>query len=273
MGKDLIEKMLGQLPKMKWPHGKQATELGRKSYDTALDRVDMYTGDPKVLGEALRILQTGDSLPFAYAGIAYTLIAASREKDGSYAEEGLEAALDWLEQAQEAAIDIVDINMIEALVYIYNGRYEDARLVLDYLHEQDPNNYYVHVGELIFWQAHNEVEEAAHWFEKAGLSAREVPQRLRLLSRMGEFYMQQEVYDKALQVYKEALHFNKEKPELWHSLAVIYWRMEDYEESARANKQSLKFGNLPAAQKLAEALKEKQGGSGILGRFKWGLGS
>jgi tetratricopeptide (TPR) repeat protein len=270
MGKTLVDKLVPQLQKMRWPQTPALTELGRKTYDAGLDKIDMYRDDPKVLVEALRILQTGDSLPYAYAGVAYALIAASQEKDGTYANEGLEAAMEWLEMAQEAAMDEVDINMIEALVYIYSDRFEDARLVLNYLHDRNPNDYYIHVAEIIFWQAQDDIEQATHWYEKASLSAREVPQRLRLLTRMGEFYLKEKDYDKALQMFKEALHFNREKPELWHSLSIIYWHQEDYEEASRANRQALKLGDLPAAQKMAEALKEKVGGSGLLSRFRRG---
>ena len=270
MSKAILAKLIPQLQKMRWPQNPILTELGRKTYDACLDKVDMYRDDPKVLVEALRILQTGDSMPYAYAGIAYTLVAASQDQNGAYLERGLEAAMEWLEMAQESAPDEVDINMIEALVYIYNGRFEDARLVLNYLHDHDPNDYYVHVAEIIFWQAQDDVEQATHWYEKASLSAREVPQRLRLLTRMGEFYTKEGNHNKALQMYKEALHFNKEKPELWHSISVIHWQLEDYDEASRANKQALKFGNLPAAQRMAEALKQKQGGSGILSRFRRG---
>jgi hypothetical protein len=46
--------------------------------------------------------------------------------------------------------------------------------------------------------------------------------------------------------------------------------MEDFDEAARANKQALRFGDLPAAQRMADALKEKQGSSGILSRFRRG---
>ena len=173
----------------------------------------------------------------------------------------------WLRRPRP---DEVDINMIEALVYIYNGRLDDARLVLNYLHDRDPNDYYVHVAEIIFWQMQDDVEQATHWYEKASLSAREVPQRLRLLSRMGEFYLKEQNYNKALQMYKEALHFNKEKPELWHSISVIYWQLDDFDEAGRANKQALRYGNLPAAERMAEALKQKQGTSGLLSRFRRG---
>ena len=122
MGRVLLEKLLPALVKMDWPVKLEATELGRKAYEIGLDKADEYQHDAKVLAAALRTFQTGDSRPYAFAGVAYVLVKASREKDGSYAEPGLSSALDWLEKAQEMAPDITDVNMIEAFIYVYSGR-------------------------------------------------------------------------------------------------------------------------------------------------------
>ena len=80
------------------------------------------------------------------------LVAASREKDGSYAAGGLKASLKWLEKAQEFAPDLFEINMIEAFIYIYSGRLDDARIVLDYLEELDPSDYYILTAEAAYWR-------------------------------------------------------------------------------------------------------------------------
>ena len=103
MSKALLAKLIPQLQKMRWPQNEALTVLGRKTYDAALDKVDMYHDEPKVLVEALRILQTGDSLPYAYAGCGLYFGGSLKNKDGSYVDEGLDAAMDWLEMAQEAA--------------------------------------------------------------------------------------------------------------------------------------------------------------------------
>lgn len=268
MGKQLVEKMIPSLNKMQWPASTELTPQGRQAYEVGRDKVDSYRlGEPKTLAAALRIFQSGNSQPFAYAGVAYTLVAAARERDSSYAQVGLDAAMEWLEKAQESAPDVVDINVIEGLVYIYSGRLDDARLILDYLQQQDPASYYLQVAELAYWQAQGNVQRAEEWFQQASQAAVTTPQRLRLISKMADFYMQQKLLDKALQMYKEAIHFDKENAWLWHNVSLIYWQQENYEEADRYNKQALKLANLPAARKMEAALKKKLSGSGILGRF------
>lgn len=270
MGKQLIEKMLPSLNKMDLPKDPTATELGRKAYDEGLDKVDSYNGDPKILASALKVFSSGNSRPFACAGIAYTLIAASQEADGSYAPEGLEAAMAWLEKAQEGDPDNVQINMIEALVYIYGGELENARLVLDYLHEQDSMNYYLYVAEIAYWQKLEKLEETLEWLERAKESAVTVPQRLRLMAKMGDFYMKLKMMDKALDAYKNALKFDKQNAQMYHNIAIIYWKQENIDEAARFNQQTLKLADFPEARQLETQIKKKKSGSGVLGLFRRG---
>jgi hypothetical protein len=126
MGQKLVEKMLPALDKMQWPETTAATELGRQAYEVGLDKADQYVNDPKDLASALRTFQTGKSRPYAFAGAAYTLVKASREQNGSYTPAGLAEALTWLEKAQELDPDILEINVVEALIYIYSDRYACA---------------------------------------------------------------------------------------------------------------------------------------------------
>ncbi|MCA9933238.1 MAG: hypothetical protein H6662_07445 [Ardenticatenaceae bacterium] len=267
MGKQLLAKLLPSLEKAKWPQNEQATDLGRRTYEIALDNVNTFKDDPKVLAAALRTLQTGDSRPFACAGVAYTLIAASREADGRYATEGLDAAMSWLEKAQETEPDIVDINMVEAFAYIYDGRLDDARLVLDYLQDHDPHSYYLQTAELAYWTACDDLEQIEHWFERAAEEARTVPQRLRLLSHMADAYMKFDRLDDALAKYKEASHFDAENHWLYHHISEIYWQQENYDEASHYNKKALKAQDFPEGRQMEAALKEKSGGTGVLGRL------
>ncbi|MCI0394681.1 MAG: hypothetical protein L0332_00205 [Chloroflexi bacterium] len=267
MGKELVEKMLPSLEKTPWPQGTSASALGKQTYDVGLEKLADYTGDPKVLAAALRTFQTGDSRPYALAGVAYTLVLASREEDGSYAQEGLDAAMQWLEQAQELAPDVVNINTIEAFVYIYSGRHEDARLVLDYLYEQDPACYFLATAEIAFWQSQGMIEETVEQYEKAVAAADTVPRKLRLRSRLGDFYLEAGQYDRALQVYKEAVHFAQDDARLWHHMSLAFFHQEDYKEAARCNKRSLELQDSLEARQLQVALKEKMGSGGLAGRL------
>jgi tetratricopeptide (TPR) repeat protein len=267
MGKELVKKILPVLDKMKWPQAAEFTEKARRAYEIGLDEVDSYKGDPKTLAAALRTFQTADSRPFAFAGVAYTLLAAAREGDGAYDQESLDTAMVWLERAQELMPNEVDINMIEALIYVYSGRFDDARLILDYLQEEELNSYYLQTAEIAYWWSQRDIEETAHWVEQAIAMARTVPQRLRLRARLADYYMELGMTEEALTLYKEAIHFDPDNAELNHKISLIYWNQENYEEAERYNKKALQLANLPEARELANALNRRQGGTGVLKRL------
>jgi tetratricopeptide (TPR) repeat protein len=201
--------------------------------------------------------------------VAYTLIAASRESDGSYAPDGLESAMAWLEKAQETEPDILLINMIEALIYIYSGRFDDARIILNYLHQQDSDNYHLHLAEMAFEQEQGHIEKAGLWYEQAVESALNVPQRLRLQARMGDFYLKHDVLDKALVMFKEAAHFDKENYALWHKISLAFFRQGNLEEAQQYNRRTLRLKNDYApARQLEEAIKKQlEPDGGRLGRL------
>lgn len=257
MGQKLIKKLLPSLQKMPLPTTTEATAQGLQAYQIGLDTVDSYKGDPKTLLDALGTFRSGGSRPFACAGIAYTLIAAAQEKDGTYAPAGLKTAMEWVEKAQESEPDILLINMIEAFIYICYGRFDDARLVLNYLGQQDADNYYLHLAELTYWQRQSEAEQATFWYGRAVNSALNVPQRLRLQSRMGDFYLKQNILGKALVMFKEAAHFDKNNHVLWHKISVAFYRQGNYEEAKRYNQRVLKMNDFPPARQLEAAIKKQ----------------
>lgn len=273
MGETLVNKIIPQLNRMKWPDAPQTTEAGIRTYQEGLDRVDMYRNDPKDLAAALKIFQSADSQPLAYGGIAYTLLAASKEADGTYAQNGVQQAMAWLEKAQESAPDSVDINFIESLVYVYSQQYDNARLVLDYLHGQVYDHYYLFLCEVAYWEQNGDLDAMSEWCEKASQTADTVPQRLRLIDRLADAYMKAGDADTALAKYKEALQFTKEDPSLYHKISVIYWQQENLEEASRYNKMTLKVDKkYTPAIKMYKAIKakeeeEKSGAGGFLGRL------
>lgn len=267
MGRELIEKMLPALEKMDWPTTAQATGLGRKSFDVGIEQLTSYQGDPNDLMKALLTFKSGDSQPFCFAGVAFTLILASQESDGSYDEHGLEQAMLWLEKAQASEPEIIAINVIEALIYINIGRLDDARIVLDYLSQLDPHDYYVHLAEISYWQQVGEAEQVIDWFTRSMDAAKTIPQRLRLRTQLGDYYAELSRFNEAVTYYKEAVHLNKQSPVVWHKLAVTYWRMEEFEECERCNQMTLRLGDFSAARKLEAAIKQQKSESGARSRL------
>lgn len=278
MGRTLISQLLPTLEKLDWSGVHEATPAGALVFRTTLDQVDGYRGDPKDLGVALRTIRTTDSLPYMYAGVAYILLAASgpRNRAGGagalqpdgYDKTGLYAALAWLEKAQESAPDEVGINVIEVLIYIYSGRYDDARLVLDYLQGERPDNYYLLRAEMTYWQAVGDHEQALGWSQRALEEAETVPQRLRLKSSVAAIHRAAGDTAQALQTYKEALHFDDNNAWLCHEISLLHHEQGDLEEAARFNERALKIKpDLPEARQLREQLAEQQDSSNFLGRL------
>lgn len=267
MGQTLVEQLLPTLDKLEWPESPDATPLGRQAYQVGLDKADEYKGDPKTLVSAIRIFRTGESRPYAFAGTAYTLLKAAREKDGSYAQNGLDAALVWLERAQEMVPDDIEINMNEAYIYIYGGRFDDARVILDYLEGIDPGDFYVIMAEVAYWQQQGFEDETVAWYKKAIGVADTVPRKMRLRHSLGDCYLDFGRYDEALEIYQEALHFNKKNPWLWHKMSLAYWQQEYYHEAQRCNQQALALEDFPEAREMKEALKQKLGTGGLTGRL------
>lgn len=265
MGKQLLAKLLPSLEKASWPQNPRATDMGLRTYEISLDNVNTYKDDPKVLASALRTLLTSDSRPYTFAGVAYTLIAASREADGSYDPEGLAAAVSWLEKAQETEPDIVDINVVEAYAYIYGGRLDDARMVLDYLQEQDPYSYYLQTAEFTYWLVEgSDIEQIQHWFAQASQGARNLPQRLRLVSQMAEAYVSFGMWDEALAKFKEAIHFDPENHWLYHRASDVCFQTGNYEEAAHYNQRALRIRDFPEGRQMETLIKGSVGGTGML---------
>jgi tetratricopeptide (TPR) repeat protein len=273
MAQQVVAQLNGTLPQMTWPGEGRATPVGRQTYLEGIRRADTYIdqSDPHPLAEALRIFRSGDSAPYAMAGAAYVLIAASRSADGAHDPAGLQAALSWLEKAQADEPDLLDINVLEGFIYIYEGRFDDARLVLDYLTERDPYHFMLTWAEVAYWEEQGDAARAEQWYEQALAAAPEHRDRLRLQNRLADLYARTEQHEKAIAAYRQGLAAQQQDAHLWHKLSLVYWKLADYAEARRCNERSLVNGNLPAAQEMATALQaqaeDAKGRSGLLGRL------
>lgn len=275
MGQALVSQLVPTLQKLSWSGEPDVTPAGALVYRAMIDQVDGYRGDPRVLGMALRTIRTADSLPYMYAGVAYILLAAAGPDEGiqvatttAYDATGLEQALAWLERAQETAPDEVEINAIEALVYIHGERLEDGRLVLDYLQNQSPDNYFLMRTEMTYWQHMGDPSQALDWNARAFQEAETVPQRLRLKSVAAALHQQAGDPASALQAYTEALYFDENNAWLCHQISLLHQELDAIEDAVRYNEKALKLQpNFPEAQRLKESLADQQRSPGFLGRL------
>ncbi len=266
MDKNLVAQLVATLAKTDWPAEEKTTDRGWEAYKVGLEKVDSFRHDPKPLGSALHTFQTGGSRPYALAGAAYALLAAARQGDGSYDAAGLEQAMAWLENAQATVPDNPNINFIEALIYVRNGRFNDARLVLDYLLEQAPKNIYILRTESEFWYAQGEIDQAIPWLERSMEEAQTVPERMRLRHQMADYHYEAKQFESALPIYREISRLDTQNHSLWHKISLCHWHLEDFEAAHEANKRALAIKDFAAGRKMEEALKQKLG-TGMLGRW------
>jgi tetratricopeptide (TPR) repeat protein len=266
----LIAKLLPYLDKTAWPEDPTASELGRRAYEVGLDKADEFRDDPLALAAALSTFQSGQSRPYALAGVAYVLVRAS-VADPAGGQEALEAALAWLERAQELTPDLAEINFIEALIYLQSGRPDDARTVLDYLAESAPPGFHLCAAEAAYWQAQGDLDRAVAWYHKGSGTADSVPRRLRLRVRLADCYLEYREYEKAAELYREAVHFSRDDARLWHALSLAYFGLERYVESSECNRKALELLEFAEARELQLKLREKLGSNplrALTGRLK-----
>lgn len=267
MGEELVRRMNAGLNKLSWDGQPHKTPLGVQTYQMALDIINEFSGDVKIFDHALKRIRAGDSRPYRLAGVAYMLATAAREKDGSYAQAGLDEAMGWLERAQADEPDMPDINFIEARIYLYGNQLENARLVQDYLLEQAPYSYQVLVGEALLWQAQGDLAKMEMWFKKGAKYADNVPKKVGLHERIGDAYFAVGDYDRALAAYKESLHFSRETGRLWHKLSQVFWQKDDIEGCKNSNDRAIEFGVGAPALEIQQMIKRKLGTTGMLRRF------
>ena len=267
MGFELVQRLDAGFKKLEWKGEIHATPLGEQIYEMGLDIVDDYVEDIQKLNKALKTFRSGDSLPFALAGIAYLLLAASQEADGHYEEASLAIVLDWLEQAQVHEPDRPEINFIEARIYIFGGELDNARIVLDYLIEQSPYYYYLNVTEALYWQAVGDIDKMVSWYGAAGKFADNVPKQVRLHEKIGDAYFEEKRFEEALESYRQALHFSAESGRLWHKVSVIHWELDEIEACKKANARALEYGYGAEAEEMRNLLRRQLGTTAFLRRM------
>ncbi len=270
MGKELVAKILPVLDKIIWPQSEAMTQFGLQTYEMGMDWVDQYEEDARAIQTAINTFKSSDSRPYALAGISYLLTSLSREKKGQYDADGLAEAMKWLSAAQNIEPDRPQINFIEAQIYVFQNELDNARVVLDYLHEQAPYIYRLNITEALWQEKSGDFDGMEHYYLEAERTANTVPQKVRIQTILGDSFLKIDQYEKALAHYKQAIYFNREEPRLWHKKSLIYWRLNKLEDCKRCNEIVIRLSpKNKSALRLQEELNKKLGGStGLFGRVR-----
>jgi tetratricopeptide (TPR) repeat protein len=239
----------------------------RRAYEAGLDVINMYRGDPSVFVEGLRRFQASRSCSYAQAGVAYTLAVASFAGSQTPDRRGLQNAMQWLERSQNYEPDRSEINFIEAVIYLNGKQFDKARMVLDYLTNQDPQNYYLIITEMEYWDQRGDEQKYFQWADKGLEAANQKGRQIFVMNSLAGFYLSKGDFEKSINVYLNLAELDPDDPWLWHNLSVMYVELEMFKEANQCNKQALSIMDFGAAREIEQVIKKNRSGiSRLFGR-------
>lgn len=243
-----------------WSTDITLSSAARAAYETGLDLVNGYTGETSVLTNAFKSFMATGSRPYALAGAAFILYAAAFQpsRDG-YDSEALGLALGWLEQAQAQQPDAVEINVVEAFLYLADRKLSDARLVLDHLHSRELSNFYVCQAETWYWDVKGNFKEVERWAAEGLKSAHNRARQGRMLVNLAQGYMRHDQYAQAAEAYRRLVLVEPDNFWAWQNLSVMYFNLKQYKEAADSNRRALKLNDWPAARAMEKEIGKKLG--------------
>ncbi len=258
MSASLSEELHQFISQMDWPQETTLTAESQITYERGMDMLNMYRGHPQVLVDALKVLQGCGSQAYAAAGCAYALILAAYESGDDYSAEGLALARPWLLTAQRLAPNRMEIDCIEADLYLQMRQTQLARSTLDRLkNTPGPQHFYLCLSEMYYWYTLKNREQYQHWYDLALLQATNKARQICLFGRAAGFFLAVEDWKKVIEIYRSLSALDPEDPWLWHNLSLAYYHLERYDKAQQANQLALKIMDFPAAREMQEFLKKK----------------
>ncbi len=253
----LISDLIKFIDKMSLPASHRNDANIRRLYEHGLDIINSYRGHPDALLQGLMVFQSTGSVAYAYAGIAYTLVIAASDND-SYDQHGMQTGMDWLEKAQEWEPSSIEINFIEAVIYINSHQYQNARLVLDHLGLQGSNNYYLALTETQYYEKRLSKNQYFHWLEKANKAANTRARKAFVVNSVAYYYLQEKDFQQSIKHYHQVTKLDPGDAWAWHNMSWMFVRMEKYEDARLCNQKALSIMDFGAARQIESQLKQKK---------------
>jgi tetratricopeptide (TPR) repeat protein len=262
----VVDRLIEVVNQNQWPNAHRMVDRSRKAYEYGLDQVNRYHGDPAIFFKALQTFADTKSCVYAYAGIAFALaMATAVTGDGVY-DIGFEEALKWLEKAQEWEPNLVEINFIEAVVYLNWGQLENGRLILDHLAQDNPKNYYLCLTEMNYWSQQKDHDNYFNWLRTASKSADNPLRQAYTLNALANLYLNQGQYEKSIEIFADVVKFTPDDAWAWHNMSFMFLNLKKVKEAAMCNQRALEIMDFPAARDIQEKIKQNKGGLGRLFR-------
>ena len=264
---------------MEWSDDQNISMEARLAYDAGIDLIDGYRGDPKVILEALDQFQAAQSRPYAYAGWAYALMAASYIGGGrKYDMDGLREAQGWLHEANKLVTGRPEIQFVQLLIQLSLEQYDaylETSKELDVAGNEA--NFHIQFAYLDYCLQTQSLKKAEAQFSKTLLLTQTENQKQKTYIRMTHHFLyavamfkvlgdtlktssksQMRHYAKKGDYYFQLMSENaQDDPWFWHNYSLLHYNLGNYWKAAKFNKKALSLMPFGAAQKIQTELKKK----------------
>lgn len=255
----LVKEWRNIFTRMEYTSATGITPEQTAQYEKAIDILSGYSGLPETLVETFKAFLDTKTRAYVLAGAAQVMATAAYLYSDNYDPEGIQEALRLLEQAQAVDSTRQEINLVEAQIYINAQRLNDARAVLDHLHDGNAElTYQFCRTELWFWDIAHNPKQVQRWYKLAMEQAQSENQQFFLLRRIGSFYLDMNQYEECIEVYQKLLAINPAHAWTWHNMSIALYELERYTEAADANRRALKIMKFGAAQGMKQAIDKKR---------------
>ena len=260
MSDEQFRYILQMAHQIEWPSNREILPGSRDIYERGLDLLNTYRGYPEVLVEALRVFHSTNVLPYALAGLSATLSLSSYISDNNFEAMGLQEALRWLKLAQSMTPDHLEINCLEASIFIQARQLDKARQVLDTL-GKDPQSskyFFFCTGEFFYWSRLGNLLKVQSWRDKAQAAARNSMQEYFVRHMFADFYLTNNLYLDYIKAAQELTRISPGDPWLWHNLSIVHLRLKQFPEAEFCNQRALSLLNFGAAQEIRELIRRRR---------------
>lgn len=253
-------KILDAVERREWPPGNSTSEDSMAHFEAGLDSVNSYRGQSEVFLDALKQFQSCESNAHAKAGIAAVLMTASYQNGNAYDLDGLAAAESYLTEAQRALPGRPEIEHLHAKLCLLRQQDDDARRILDGLHQNSPASFFTSSIEVWYWYNRRDIEMARTSFEVAKPLARTAAQRELIANQMAGCYQSFGDPADAISAYREIADVAPEDPWAWHNLSIQLLDTGKIREAEKCNTKALQLMEFQAAREVQDAIRQQKGG-------------
>ena len=254
----VVDDLLEIIAKARWPGTHRTNASLKAKYEHGLDMVNAYRGNPEVYLQALGLFQSIDACGYAYAGVAFTLTMAASDGKNQMYTKGYDAALEWTEKAQEWEPNRVEINFIEAVLYINSGQLDNGRLILDHISPPEPDNYFLCLTELNYWRSLKQPAKVLYWIKQAYRFANSPARQAYVHNALAGHHMDDGTFNKAIKHYNEVIKRDPNDAWAWHNMSYMFLRLNELENAAMCNERALSIMDFQAARQIEQQIQQKK---------------